>query len=112
MYGFPCQIDDDPLLDLVLSREDNFPNSEERRLFYVAVTRAKKEAYLIANKSSVSQFIVEALTKDYNVQVTGEALGKSANKVEKDEVKPYCCRTIRRYGWCLREECHRLRKYY
>ena len=77
VYGFPCQIDDDPLLDLVLSKEDNFPNSEERRLFYVAVTRAKKEAYLIANKSSVSQFIVEALTQDYNVQVSGEALGKT-----------------------------------
>ena len=77
VYGFPCQIDDDPLLDLVLSKEDSFPNSEERRLFYVAVTRAKKEAYLIANKRSVSQFIVEALTKDYNVQVVGEVLGKT-----------------------------------
>ena len=52
-------------------------NSEERRLFYVAVTRARKEAYLIANKSSVSQFIVEALTKDYDVKVFGEALGKT-----------------------------------
>jgi DNA helicase-4 len=77
VYGFPCQIDDDPLLDLVLSKEDNFPNSEERRLFYVAVTRAKKEAFLISNKRSVSQFIVEALTQDYNVQVSGEALGKT-----------------------------------
>jgi len=77
VYGFPCQIEDDPLLDLVLSKEDNFPHSEERRLFYVAVTRAKKEAYLIASKRSVSQFIVEALTQDYSVQVTGEALGKT-----------------------------------
>jgi DNA helicase-4 len=77
VYGFPCQIDDDPLLDLVLSKGDNFPHSEERRLFYVAVTRAKKEAYLIASKRSVSQFIAEALTQDYSVQVTGEALGKT-----------------------------------
>jgi DNA helicase-4 len=77
VYGFPCQIDDDPLLDLVLSKEDSYPNSEERRLFYVAVTRAKKEAYLIAKKRAISQFIVEALTEDYNVKVSGEALGKS-----------------------------------
>ena len=77
VYGFPCQIDDDPLLDLVLSKEDNYPNSEERRLFYVAVTRAKKEAYLIAKKRAISQFIVEALTEDYNVKVSGEALGKT-----------------------------------
>ena len=65
------------MLDLVLSSAHNFPHSEERRLFYVAVTRAKKEAYLIASKCSVSQFIVEALTQDYSVQVTGEALGKT-----------------------------------
>jgi len=77
VYGFPCQIDDDPLLDLVLSKEDSYPNSEERRLFYVAVTRAKKEAYLIAKKRAISQFIVEALTEDYNVKVAGEALGKT-----------------------------------
>ena len=77
VYGFPCQIDDDPLLDLVLSKEDNYPHSEERRLFYVAVTRAKKEAYLIAKKRAISQFIVEALTEDYNVKVSGEALGKT-----------------------------------
>ena len=77
VYGFPCQIADDPLLDLVLSKEDNYPNSEERRLFYVAVTRAKKEAYLIAKKRALSQFIVEALTEDYNVKVSGEALGKT-----------------------------------
>ena len=77
VYGFPCQIEDDPLLALVLSKEDSYPNSEERRLFYVAVTRAKKEAYMIANKKSVSQFIVEALTKDYRVKVSGESLGKT-----------------------------------
>jgi len=75
-YGFPCQIADDHLLDLVLSEEDNFPNSEERRLFYVAVTRARKEAYLISDNNSVSQFITEVLTKDYDVKGYGEALGK------------------------------------
>ena len=77
VYGFPCEINDDPLLNLVLSKEDGFPNSEERRLFYVAVTRARKEAYLISHKSSVSKFIVEALTKDYTVKVFGEALGQN-----------------------------------
>jgi hypothetical protein len=32
------------------------------------------------------------------------------NKVEKNEVRPYSCRTIQRYGWCLGGECSRLRK--
>ena len=37
-YGFPCQIEDDPVLNLVLAEKDAHPNAEERRLFYVAVT--------------------------------------------------------------------------
>jgi DNA primase large subunit len=32
------------------------------------------------------------------------------NKVEKGEVRPYGCPTIRRYGWCLGDECPKLRK--
>jgi hypothetical protein len=27
------------------------------------------------------------------------------NKVDKSEVRPYTCRTIERYGWCLGNEC-------
>jgi DNA helicase-4 len=76
LYGFPCQIVDDPLLDLVLAKQDSFPNSEERRLFYVAVTRAKKEVYLLADTKFPSQFITEVLHQDYNLNVTGENTGK------------------------------------
>jgi hypothetical protein len=32
------------------------------------------------------------------------------NKVEKDEVRPYSCRTIRRYGWCLSNECNMFKR--
>ena len=39
-YGFPSEISDDPLLNFLLSKADQFPNGEERRLFYVAMTRA------------------------------------------------------------------------
>lgn len=74
VYGFPCQIVDDPLLDLVLAKSDSFPNAEERRLFYVAVTRAKKEVYLIADKKSASEFVTEILNNDYDIKVTGETL--------------------------------------
>ncbi len=41
-YGFPAEIVDDPLLDLVLAAPEHHPNAEERRLFYVAVTRARR----------------------------------------------------------------------
>ena len=46
-YGFPCQIVDDPVMSLVLPVEEDFEHSEERRLFYVACTRAKHSVYLI-----------------------------------------------------------------
>jgi len=67
--GFPCEISDDPLLNLVLSKQDKFPHSEERRLFYVAVTRAKKHVFLISNPSSPSTFINEICEEDYSVNL-------------------------------------------
>ncbi|MCX7737432.1 MAG: UvrD-helicase domain-containing protein [Candidatus Kapabacteria bacterium] len=58
-YGFPSQISDDPVLNLLLSDADQFENSEERRLFYVALTRAKEYVYLIAPEYETSKFIDE-----------------------------------------------------
>jgi DNA helicase-4 len=71
-YGFPCEIEDDPVLRLVLSDEDQFPNAEERRLFYVAVTRAKKGVFLLADRSSISSFIDESLEDIDNVIEDGK----------------------------------------
>ena len=71
-YGFPCEIEDDPVLKLVLSQEDVFPNAEERRLFYVGVTRAKKMVFLLADRSAISSFISETLQDSENVTVIGE----------------------------------------
>jgi DNA helicase-4 len=58
-YGFPSQIADDPVLDIVMPRPDKFPHAEERRLFYVALTRAKHEVVLVAVRGRESPFIVE-----------------------------------------------------
>ncbi|MBN2334696.1 UvrD-helicase domain-containing protein [Candidatus Bathyarchaeota archaeon] len=65
--GFPCEIQDDTVLDLVLSKQEVYPHSEERRLFYVAVTRAKKHVYLIADEFNPSVFIKEITSENYNV---------------------------------------------
>lgn len=48
--AFPSTRSDDPILEMVLSAKDSFPNAEERRLFYVALTRAKNKVYLYSGK--------------------------------------------------------------
>lgn len=69
--GFPSMRDDDPILNLVLSSPDKFLNSEERRLFYVALTRAKEQTHLIANPEHPSVFAEELANSNYKVRVTG-----------------------------------------
>lgn len=59
LLGFPNRISSDPVLSLVLSNSEDFPYAEERRLFYVAITRTKNRTYLIAPETQYSQFIDE-----------------------------------------------------
>ena len=63
LIGFPNRMDDDPILNLVLSSKENYPFSEERRLWYVALTRAKLCTYIIANNTHTSPFLAEILQK-------------------------------------------------
>jgi DNA helicase IV len=58
-YAFPSEISDDPLLQLVMPQAESFPNAEERRLFYVAMTRARHGVYLLGNRHSPSAFLTE-----------------------------------------------------
>ncbi|MBP6019600.1 MAG: UvrD-helicase domain-containing protein [Burkholderiaceae bacterium] len=58
-YAFPSQIDGDPLLQLVMPKAEAWPDAEERRLFYVAMTRARHKLYLIASAQAPSRFVTE-----------------------------------------------------
>jgi len=59
--GFPSEIVDDPLLSLVSLEAEPFENAEERRVLYVALTRARKTVTLMALKSRPSTFVTERL---------------------------------------------------
>ncbi|MGB3414962.1 MAG: UvrD-helicase domain-containing protein [Microbacteriaceae bacterium] len=57
--GFPNQIADDPILRLVLSGNDAHPYAEERRLFYVALTRTQNRVIILTPDESPSIFATE-----------------------------------------------------
>ncbi len=75
--GFPNQIVDDPLLDLVLAVPEAFPHSEERRLLYVAMTRARNAVYLLTPKGAPSPFLAE-IEADLGFGQVADPNGKSA----------------------------------
>ncbi|WP_292148399.1 UvrD-helicase domain-containing protein [Mesorhizobium sp.] len=58
-YGVPSRIEDDELLNIVIPRPETFAYAEERRLFYVALTRASRGVYMITNRRQPSRYIRE-----------------------------------------------------
>lgn len=57
--GFPSKISDDKLLELVLPKKEPLKFAEERRLFYVALTRTKNTIHIVVPKRNPSIFIME-----------------------------------------------------
>lgn len=57
--GFPNKLEDDELLNLVLSHKSKYQYAEERRLWYVALTRTRSYTFIIANQYIPSEFLKE-----------------------------------------------------
>ena len=57
--GFPNKIEDDEVLKLMFKKKRKYPFDEERRLFYVALTRTKNNVYLMTKKDHESRFVLE-----------------------------------------------------
>lgn len=66
--GFPNQINEHEVLKHVSCKEDNYLHAEERRLFYVGITRTKNITYLLTPKKNESIFITE-LKKEYKSKI-------------------------------------------
>lgn len=76
IYGFPSLISDAPVLNYVLTKSDKYPYGEERRLFYVAITRAKIKTYVLYDKRFPSIFVDEFLHPE---KITGDSYAKHPN---------------------------------
>lgn len=77
-YAFPSEIADDPILDLAMAMPDDYPNAEERRLFYVALTRARHQVILVTQRGKESPFVVELL-RDNLIALADNAGGHPAS---------------------------------
>ena len=81
-HGFPSEIEDDPVLNLAMTEPETFDYAEERRLLYVALTRAKEQVFLVTRQNRDSMFAVE-LMADLQVEVIAvESDGPEAQEVQ------------------------------
>ncbi len=82
LLGFPNKLTDDPILSQLLSEEEEYRFAEERRLFYVALTRTKNEVVLLI-PSDISLFVEELLMDNDYVLTTFDGMLQTTNC-------PYC----------------------
>ena len=86
-YGFPSGVEDDPIISLLLPEGEEFPHGEERRLFYVAVTRAREKVWVVVPENKCPSPFVEELIKNdvYKGLVKVEKLS-----IDLDATCPVC----------------------
>lgn len=89
ILGFPSKITEDPVMKLVIKDTEKVEYAEERRLFYVALTRTKNRVFIITPIHKPSEFILEIKDRFENIILNGEEL----NPDEKihNLVKCPCC---------------------
>ncbi len=89
ILGFPSKIVDDPVMKLVIKDTEDIEYAEERRLFYVALTRTKNRVFIITPIHRPSKFILEIKDKFKNVILDGEELDPVENL--NNMIKCPCC---------------------
>ncbi|MBR1240256.1 UvrD-helicase domain-containing protein [Bradyrhizobium sp. AUGA SZCCT0274] len=82
--SFPNTRADDPVLALAMPAGDDYPLGEERRLFYVALTRARRSVVMFTARGQCSHFLRE-LEADGAVAITD-----TDGKAVREEGCPSC----------------------
>lgn len=97
-YGFPSTITDDPVLHLAMPAPETYQHAEERRLLYVALTRARRAVTLITDPHRMSPFVVELIDAK-SVTIDGQPLAtkgppnsaaRPSNDPDEIAVCPWC----------------------
>jgi len=107
--GFPSEIVDDPLLTMVSPEAEPFEHAEERRVMYVAMTRARKTLTIMGSAAKPSVFVEELLedteygllTTDIEtakVQTCGECQGHLQPIPKRDGGTYYRCEHVQLCG--------------
>lgn len=90
IYGFPSKVQD-TIFKRIDKKEEEMLFEEERRLFYVALTRTKNYVYLLTPLINPSQFILEIMN-DSRVYVSNQKI----KKLSKRKVCPKCGMPLKR----------------
>ncbi|MBN1461648.1 MAG: UvrD-helicase domain-containing protein [Armatimonadetes bacterium] len=89
-YGFPSERPTEPAIEFLLPQAEPFRFAEERRLFYVALTRARHRIYVVYDPTRPSSFVTELLDAEGPYQVdTGECSDSSVTVTAPPEC-PRC----------------------
>jgi len=100
-HGFPSTKATPAILDTLLAKQEKFEHAEARRLFYVALTRAKHRVYIIADMADSSVFVKE-LIEEHDVELNEFAI--TVNQTIADQIRCSVCKTgtlksrLGRYG--------------
>jgi DNA helicase-4 len=81
--GFPNENRDEAIVEALLPTLDSYPHSEERRLLYVGITRAKKKSYLVADPTAPSEFVTELLAPKYDLNIFSQTFQEQYRKTFK-----------------------------
>lgn len=88
-FGLPSEKVTHPLVDALLPKVDEFSHAEERRLFYVALTRARHRVYLPVDMRSCSPFVLELMSDGYPLELDEfDATGQQ--RLSKEARCPIC----------------------
>ena len=82
-FGFPSEKQGEPILEALLPSLDGFAHSEERRLFYVGLTRARKACLLLSDPTKPSAFVEELLLPKYEIKTASSGFELISRKMRK-----------------------------